>query len=84
MGPKLLKFGYEFDSHPPSCIFPLNLGSLSPAYEYTPTLVEIVRNKPYHYVGCFIFIVYADIDGINLVLNSRQHTSITTTIPTTI
>ncbi len=57
MGSKLLKFGYEFDSHPPSCIFPLNLSSLLPAYEYTPTLVEIVRNKPYHYVECSMFLV---------------------------
>jgi hypothetical protein len=56
LGPKLHKFGYEFDSHPP-CIFPLNFGSLSPAYEYTITLVEIVRNKPYHYVGCSMFMV---------------------------
>lgn len=55
--PKLHKFGYEFDSPPPSYIFLLNLGCLSPAYEYTPTLMEIVRNKPYHYVGCFIFMV---------------------------
>ena len=29
-------------------------GRLFPAYKYTPTLVEMVRNKPYHYVGSFI------------------------------
>ncbi len=45
LGPKLHKFGYEFDTHPPSCIFLLDLGSLSLAYQYTPTLVEIVRNS---------------------------------------
>jgi hypothetical protein len=44
LGPKLYKFGYEFDS--PPCIFPLNLGSLSLASKYTPTLVEIVGNIP--------------------------------------
>ncbi len=57
LGLKLHKFGYKFDSPLPSCIFLLNLGSLSPVYEYTPILVKIVRNKHYHYVVCFIFIV---------------------------
>ncbi len=57
LGPKLHKFGYGFDYPPPSCIFDRQFRSLSPAYEYTSTLVEIVRNKPYHYVGCFLFMV---------------------------
>ena len=55
--PKLHKFGYEFDSPPPSCIFHLNFGDLPPAYKYILTLMEIVRNKSYHYVGCFTFMV---------------------------
>ena len=76
-GPKLHKFEYEFDS-PPSCIFLLNLGSLSPTSKYTPTLVEIIRNISYHYFGYFIlsdilyFQFYVGIDGENLVFNSRQ------------
>ncbi len=57
LGLKLHMFGYEFDSPPPSYIFLLNVGSLSPVYKYTLTLVEIVRNKSYHYVGCFTSMV---------------------------
>ncbi len=74
LGPKLHMFIYAFDSPPPSGIFLLNLGSLSLAYEYTRTLVEIVRNKPYNYVGCLYLWFYADIDGLNFVFNSRQQT----------
>jgi hypothetical protein len=45
-------YGWNFP--PLLVVFPLNFGGLLPGYNYTPTLTEIVRIRPYHYVGCLI------------------------------
>ncbi len=53
---------------------PIFGGSL-PAYKHSPTLMENVRIKPYHYVGCFISLIYVGIGGIKFVVNSHQQWS---------
>ena len=35
--------------------------------------VELVSNNSYHYVDVCISCVYAGVDGLDLVLKSRQH-----------
>jgi hypothetical protein len=57
MGSRLHWLGHEYNFPHPLCVFLLNFGSLSLASKYTLTLVEIIRNKPCHYVGYFIFSV---------------------------
>ena len=57
----------ESDFHP-------NFGGLFPVLKYTPTLVEYVRIKLYHYVGCYISLIYAGIGGIELAFNNHQQT----------
>ena len=34
--------------------------------------MEMVSNKPYHYVDVYILCIYAEVDGLNLVLSSHQ------------
>ena len=33
----------------------------------------MVSNNPYHYINVYILCIYAGVDGLDLVLESRQH-----------
>lgn len=56
VGSRLHGLGYGIDNSLLNVYFFLNSDSLPPVYKYTSALVEFVRNKPNHYIGCFIFL----------------------------